>query len=233
MRQFVPTFCFVGVAVGGDHGPVGCGYEDVVADGEVGPLRLRLVFLHHFDVVGGAFGVFVKVHHITLDSGGIDFVETSAIVTEVSEEFRGRHFGVESRGVLALFLPHIVDGGFEECDLAFVGGFVEGAVVPLGNIFCNGVLDGCIGGIHCDGFVGHRQLGGDSEGDAVLGGVGVAGGDDTPEVVFVLYRVVFDIHQNGSKGFDNGADVVIGWITINGSEYSCGLFEGDGDLFGR
>ena len=53
--QFVPTFGFVGVVVGGDHGPGFRGDKDGVADGEVGPLRPRLGFLHHVDVVGHAF----------------------------------------------------------------------------------------------------------------------------------------------------------------------------------
>ena len=55
-RQFVPTFCFVGVVVGVHHVPFGRSNKDRVADGEVGPLCLRLVLLHKFDLVRDAFG---------------------------------------------------------------------------------------------------------------------------------------------------------------------------------
>ena len=49
----------------------------------------------------------------------------------------------------------------------------------------------------------------------------------------VLHRVVYDLHQDGSEGFDNARDVVIGPLAINGGKYFRGLFEGKGNLFGR
>ena len=75
--------------------------------------------------------------------------------------------------------------------------------------------------------------GGGGEGDVVLGGVGFVGGNDAPEVVCVLHWVAFDIHQNGSKGFDGGGDVVIGRLAIDCGKYFRGLFEGEGGHFGR
>ena len=78
------TFGFVWVVVGGNYGPVGRGDEDITSDGEFGPLCLRLGFLHHVDVVGDAIGIFVKIHHLTLDGDSVDYVETAAIVTDVS-----------------------------------------------------------------------------------------------------------------------------------------------------
>ena len=178
--QFVPTFGFIGVVVGGNHFLVGHGDEDGVADGEVGPLQLRLGFIHHVDVEGDAFGFFVKIHHLTLDGDGINFVETAPIIMGVSEERCGRHLGVKSRGVLELFIPYLIDGSFDEGDIEFVSGVVEGAVILLGGMFRDSVLDGCIGIVRCDDFVRQSQLGGDDEGDALLRGERVISIDDTP-----------------------------------------------------
>ena len=80
-RQFVPTFGYVGLVVGGNHGTVGSGNKDGAADGEVGPLGLCLGFLINVYVVGDAFIFFVEGHHLTLDSDGAHFVETAAIIT--------------------------------------------------------------------------------------------------------------------------------------------------------
>ena len=55
-RQCVPDVCFVRVAVGSAHGPVGRCDKDGVSNGDVGPLRLPLGFLQNVDVVGDAFG---------------------------------------------------------------------------------------------------------------------------------------------------------------------------------
>ena len=41
-------------------------------------------------------------------------METSAIVTELSKERRGRHLGVENREVLELFIPDLIYGRFGE-----------------------------------------------------------------------------------------------------------------------
>ena len=49
----------------------------------------------------------------------------------------------------------------------------------------------------------------------------------------VLCRVVFDYNYNGSKGFDDGGYVVIGRLAIDCGEYFRGLFEEEGDIFGR
>ena len=62
--------------------------------------------------MGYAFGFFVKVHHLTLYSDGVDFVETASIVTGVSEQRRGRHLGVEGRGFLEVFVPYFIDGSY-------------------------------------------------------------------------------------------------------------------------
>ena len=67
-HQFVPTFGFVGVVIGGNHGPVGRGDKDGVADGEVGLLCLRLGFFHHVPVVKDAVD---NIHNLALDGDGI------------------------------------------------------------------------------------------------------------------------------------------------------------------
>ena len=152
-RQFVPNFGFIGVVVDGDHGLVGRGNKEGVAAGGFGPLRLRLGFLRHGDVVGDAFGFFVKSRHLTLDSDSVNFIETAAIFTEVGEECRSQHFGVEGRGVLHILVPPFFNGIIDECNAAYVGIAVEGAVVPLGSVFPNGVLGGFLGGVRCNGFL--------------------------------------------------------------------------------
>ena len=80
---------------------------------------------------------------------------------------------------------------------------------------------------------GQRQIGGYGKGDSVLGGVVVVDNDNAPEVVCVLHRVIFDFHQNRSESFNDSGHIVIGRLAIDGGEYFCGVFEGEGDLFGR
>ena len=128
------------------------------------------------------------------------------------------------------FLTYIVGGGFDECDAAFVGGVVEGALAACSATASWMVALVAFVAMGC--FLQH-QLGGDGKGDALLRSVCVICSNDAPEVVFVLYRVLLDLHQNGSKVFHNGGDVVIGQLVIDGGEYFRGLFEGRGDLFGR
>ena len=135
-----------------------------------------------------------------MDSDGVNFVETAEIFKEVGKKRRGQHFGVEGSRVLHLLLPHFVNGVFDECDTYFVDGFVDGAVVPFGGVFRNSVLDGLSSGVRCDVFFGQRQLGGDGEGDAVLGVVCVVGGNDAPEVVIVSHCFVLYLYQIRSKG---------------------------------
>ena len=43
--------------------------------------------------------------------------------------------------------------------------------------------------------------------------------------MYVLHRVVFDLHQDGEEGFDDGGDVVIGLLLIDvGKGRFVGLF---------
>ena len=82
-------------------------------------------------------------------------------------------------------------------------------------------------------FFGQGQLEGDSKIDAVLIVVCIFFRNDVLEVVLFFHRVVLNIHQNGSEVFDDGGDVVIGRLFLDGIKYFRGLFEGKGDLFGR
>ena len=77
------------------------------------------------------------------------------------------------------------------------------------------------------------RLGGGDKGYTVIGSVGAVSGNDAPEVVYVIHRIVFNLHQNGSEGFEDGGDFIVGQIEIDCGEYLRGLFEGEGDLFGR
>ena len=93
-----------------------------------------------------------------------------------------------------------------------VDGVIQRAIVPLCNVIGFRITDfgGCC--ILRNAVVVSFFLRDDDKLGAILFGVVVFRGDDTPEIVRPVHGILFSFHEDGGEGFRHGGDVGVNWI---------------------